>query len=293
MKSTIFAIGALLSLTNGRAFALPDTSSGTTSSTPFHDCLDSGKDWAECHLAISALTKRDTISSTPFHDCLDAGKSWGDCHLAVNTNHDLKTRDLIVAGKRGINFEGGVSSTNVNNIGGTEQCYSVNNLGGTGWLTNTAVEALKAEACSFAVDQALKAGGLGKFTTSKSGFYQGNGGPIVKSGVKFFLSTIFQGDSANIADLAGKIVDLHALGNDLCQKGIDHLTGDKGCTAPRRAAGRVEHTSVNGGEFNWALNGATALFDNAGLCTNCILSMVMEAANMVDKDGKTATPIDS
>jgi hypothetical protein len=55
----------------------------------------------------------------------------------------------------------------------------------------------------------------------------------------------------------------------------------------------VEHTSVNGGEFNWVRDGAQALFDNTGLCTNCLFSMVMEAANNVDKDGKTSTPIDS
>jgi hypothetical protein len=79
----------------------------------------------------------------------------------------------------------------------------------------------------------------------------------------------------------------------LRQKAVDHLTGDKGCTAARKSGVITEHTTVNGGEFNWALDGATAIFDNAGICTNCILSMFMEAANMVDKDGNTATPIDN
>lgn len=43
----------------------------------------------------------------------------------------------------------------------------------------------------------------------------------------------------------------------------------------------------------WGENIAT--FDNTGLCTNCILSLqlVTEAANEVDKDSETATPIDS
>jgi hypothetical protein len=169
----------------------------------------------------------------------------------------------------------------------------VNKLGGTGWLTNTAVSGLKAQACSFAVDQALNSGGVGKFATTAAGFYMGGDGPIIVNGVRFFLSTIFQGDAGVLKDASGNPIDLHKLRKDLCQKGVDHLTGDSVCTAARKSGGKMEHTSVNGGEFNWALNGATALFDNAGLCTNCILNMFMEAANKVDKDGNTATPIDS
>lgn len=94
------------------------------------------------------------------------------------------------------------------------------------------------------------------------------------------------------AKLSGVNIDVKQLAIDLCVKGVDHLTGDKGCTAPRRAAGRVAHTSVNGGEFDWALNGEAPTYDNMGVCTNCMLTMVMEAANMVNKDGKTAVPID-
>jgi len=286
--SAYFTFGVLLS---GTALALPSNPNGPTSNAPFHDCLESGKDWATCRQIFSASSqelKRDTASTSPFHDCLDSGKGWEQCHTALQTRTiSPETNDLVVV-ERGINFEGVISSLGINDIGGTEQCYSVNNLGGTGWLTNTAVGSLKAEACKFAVDQALSAGGLGKFSkSSQQGYYQGNAGPIISNSVKFYLSTIFQGDTGTLP------VNLRQLGQDLCVKGVDHLISDPGCTAARKSGKKTEHTSVNGGAFNWALNGATAAFDNSGLCTNCIFSMVMEAANMVDKDGTTTTPIDS
>ncbi|TGO44040.1 hypothetical protein BCON_0632g00020 [Botryotinia convoluta] len=267
--TTYFTFAALLTST---ALALPSNPSVPTSDSPFHDCLDSGKDWATCHQPSSAFAqelKRDTPSTSPFHDCLDSGKGWEQCHLAIQSRAtSLETRGLVVV-ERGIDFEGVISSLGINNIGGTEQCYST-------------------EACSYAVDQALKAGGLGKFTKSgQQGFYRGNAGPIVTNSVKFFLSTMFQGDTGDLP------VDLHRFGQDLCTKGVDHLISDPGCTAARKSGGRTEHTSVNGGAFNWAPNGATAIFDNSGLCTNCIFSMVMEAANKVDKDGTTAVDIDS
>jgi len=68
-------------------------------------------------------------------------------------------------------------------------------------------------------------------------------------------------------------------------------------TAARKAGKSVEHTSVNGGEFNYAMDSnkkaVEPKFDGTGICTNCILSMFMEAANYVDKDGSTVTPTDT
>jgi hypothetical protein len=249
-------------------------------------------------LAVSAHLdiKRDaTTSSSPFHDCLGAGKSWADCRLAVQTSFIVSRSEAegnleertIAATILGTMADLGQT------LGQAETCYSVNKLGGTGWLTNTAVNSLAQTGCTAAVNQALtavasNAPALGKYTkTGLQGYYMGSLGPIVTPSVQFFLSTLFQGDYADLP------VDLHQLGNDLCTKGVAHLTSDPGCTAPRRAGGRVEHTSVNGGEFSYAANGAAATFDNTGTCINCIFSMVLEAANMVDKDGSTPTPIDS
>ena len=118
---------------------------------------------------------------------------------------------------------------------------------------------------------------------------QANGGPVAIDSIKFFLSTIFEGD---FTDLPAS-VDLHQFGIDLCNKGVAHLTGDPGCTAARKAGGLTEHTSVNGGAFNYVSDGANAIFNSAGICTNCLFNMVLEASNMVDKDGSTATPIDA
>jgi len=159
-------------------------------------------------------------------------------------------------------------------------------------LTNTAVKGLEQSACSYAVSQALAAAGggspQGKYITSQQGYYMGGAGPIVKDGVNFFLRTLFQNDYASL-----KVPSLQDLGTDLCVKGIEHMTGDPGCAAARKSGGKTEHTSVNGGEFHYGENGAAPTFDNGGICLNCIFSMIMEAANNVDKDGSTSTPIDS
>jgi hypothetical protein len=115
---------------------------------------------------------------------------------------------MVAERSLGITFEGVVSSLGPDKIGGTEQCYSVNHLGGTGWLTNTAVSAVKAEAYSFAIDNAADSGGVGKFVTTAAGFYMGGGGPVVAPVVHFFLSTLFQGAAGAITDASGNPVDL-------------------------------------------------------------------------------------
>lgn len=50
---------------------------------------------------------------------------------------------------------------------------------------------------------------------------------------------------------------------------------------------------MNGGEFDWALDPEAPQYDKIGVCTSCILAVIMEAANMVGKDGITAVPINS
>jgi hypothetical protein len=121
------------------------------------------------------------------------------------------------------------------------------------------------------------------------GYYQGDGGPVATSKVGLYHSVILTG-----AELAGLDLDITQLAMDLCEKGIDYLMGYKGCTALRKVGKSVEHTSVNGGVFGWALDGQTPQFDNTGVnCQNCVMSMVMEASSYVDKDGKTAVPEDT
>lgn len=300
----IVAFGFLMSAAVKDVFALPADNPVNTlvSTSPFHDCLSSGSSFNDCRQAARVQRselKRDTISSSsPFHDCISSeGTTWADCTLKAGLTpramdsisadaSDLATRDSEVT-ERGLPFTfKGVVDVLGQKLGGSEQCYSTNNLGGTGWLTNKAVNGLKMEACTFAVNQAIQAG-TGKFSATKPGFYQGGGGPIASPKVKFFMSVLLTG-----AQFSGvPNLDIKQLGIDLCAKGVDHLTGDSGCTAARKAGLITSHTSVNGGEFDWAPEGATPEYNNMGICTNCILTMIMEAANMVNKDGVTAIPI--
>lgn len=244
------------------------------------------RSWAECRqlaLVDNSGSKRDVTSTSPFHDCMDTGKSWTECrNIAIpNAARDLQlpSSGIQTRGVGGAIFSGFVEELG-KKFGGTEKCYSVNNLGATGWITNTVVLSMKQQACATAINQALEAGskGIGKYAAKRRGFHQAALGPVVQDGIKFFLSTYFQNSFED------NTFDVRAAGIDLCMKGIDHLTGDPGCTAPRKAAGKVAHTSVNGGEFNWSFD-REPIFDNAGVCTNCVLSMVMEAADTYNKDG--------
>ncbi|RDL37698.1 uncharacterized protein BP5553_05131 [Venustampulla echinocandica] len=308
MKTTTFALGFMMSYTCGTAFALPsDLPNTSVSTSPFHDCVSSGKGFNECR-AQSRGFKRDAPTSTsPFHDCMDKPDATlakcttsaglvprsADFRSKAEADGDLETRDLVLTERKlDINFKGFIDDLG-HKLGGSEQCYSVNNLGRTSWLTNTAVSALKGEACTFAVNQALAAtgNGIGKYTDTKSGFYMGNFGPVVSPKVKFFMTVLLTG-----ADLAG-IKDVKEFAIDLCTKGVDRLTGDPGCVSERKVGKKVSHMSVNGGEFDWALvtgdkPNNKPEYDNAGVCTNCIMTLVMEAANKVNKDGKTPVPID-
>jgi hypothetical protein len=262
----MIALGFFMSYTSGKAFALPTNSqlnNAPTSSSPFHDCMGSkNASWAGCRTA-AGLTAPLTGAKP------------------------MLSRGLETRGQLPFNFNG-IFSDLGQQLGGSEQCYSVNSLGGTGWLTTTTVARAKTEACTAAVNKAITTG-QGYFNKPYQGYYQGNFGPVLTSKVGLYLSVILTG-----AELAGLDLDITQLAMDLCEKGIDHLTGDKGCTAPRKAGIIVEHTSVNGGVFDWALDGQTPQFDNTGVnCENCVMSMVMEASSYVDKDGKTAVPEDT
>lgn len=282
----------------GIAFALPSVGSASidaVSTSPFHDCMEAGGGFNDCRAAVQAqreLKREVTSSSTsPFHDCMEAeNATWTACAKVAGLNtrseesrSDLDARTLEARGLPFTFFP--AIFQNGTTVGGGEKCYSVNNLGGTGWLTNTMVSKLAQEACTSAVNTAITAS-VGKFTAKKSGFYQGNGGPVRTPNVKFFLSVLLTS-----AQLAGYDIDVQDLGNRLCEKAIDHLISDTGCTAARKSGGKTEHTSVNGGEFDWGLFGAPPQYDNSGVCQNCLMTLIMEASNMVDIDGQTAIPI--
>ncbi|KAF4635117.1 hypothetical protein G7Y89_g2984 [Cudoniella acicularis] len=270
--------------------------SNITSGTLFHDCLDSGKTWEQCRLSVAHLsqppTKRvDNPSSSPFHDCLDSGKSWEQCRLVVQPYHASLARGVEVIDTKALTVREPLFDDVINAVGkswkGKETCYSVNNLGQTAWLTNTVVEGLKSPACGAAVNAALAAGGtgVGKYVTKANGWKQGKLGPVGVVGVNFLLSVALKGDLNSFG------VDVSNLGNTLCGIGVDHLTGDQECIAARKSfMKKTEHMSVNGGEFNVAPSGEEPSIDNSGLCTNCILSMVLEAANAIDKDGTNVIP---
>lgn len=290
---SILTTGALITFASAVAIM---HRSDAPSNSPFNDCLDSEKSWSDCRLVTDAHfdMKRDAAnSSSPFHDCLEAGGDWSDCRLtAQSTTLDSRSK----FNERGVTNKilGTIDDFGLT-LGQSEKCYSVNGLGGASWLTNTAVNKLSNKACTFAVNQAItqltsNQSPLGKYTkTGLSGFYMANGGPVVTSNVKFFLSTLFEGDYTDLPDN----IDLREFGIDLCNKGVSHLTDDDGCTAARKAGGKTEHTSVNGGEFNYASSGNGAIFNDAGICTNCLFSMVLEAANKVDKDGTNVSDIES
>jgi hypothetical protein len=115
--TTIFAVGALLSYTNSKALALPADSNGLASSSPFHDCLNAGKDWGECCWVAGAPTpdlKRSEVLSTPFHHCHAAGESWEQCRLLSHGQFGTRTPGGSLVAERSLatTFEGVVSSLN-------------------------------------------------------------------------------------------------------------------------------------------------------------------------------------
>ena len=112
---------------------------------------------------------------------------------------------------------------------------------------------------------------------------------MATSKVNIYLSILLTG-----AQALDPTIDITQLVIDLCEKGIGHLTRDKGRTAQRKAGVIVSHNSANGGAIDWAPNGQTLQFNNAGVnCGNCFMNMIMEASSIVDKDGKTGIPEDA
>ncbi|OCK73028.1 hypothetical protein K432DRAFT_399145 [Lepidopterella palustris CBS 459.81] len=263
MKSTpappTFAL-IILGVHSLGSLALPVAESNDTPFTPFHDCLDSGKTFDKCRQAV-AITKRDggDTDYNPFHDCLNSGKNFNECRKALG----LTTRSDATLVERG--FDGIIADFG-RNWGGQSTCHHDNK---GHWLTNTAVRKTATEACGKALKQAVN-GGMGKFTKKMGGFYDGNGGPIVKPGVKFLLSTYVQQQT-------GIDFNLDTLGKDLCTKGIDHLAGDSGCITKKKVGVITEHTAVNGGIFDWTIDGKAPAYRSDRTCSNCILSIAFES----------------
>jgi hypothetical protein len=123
---TTLALGASFFYYHGTTYAFPTDSQVATSSSPFHDCLDTGKSWGDCSLAASSFTrdlKRNiATSSSPFHDYLDTNKSFGEYTLAVQS---YSTRNITIV-ERGLpfKFDKIINNLGINNISGTSQCYS-------------------------------------------------------------------------------------------------------------------------------------------------------------------------
>ncbi|PMD54406.1 uncharacterized protein K444DRAFT_699188 [Hyaloscypha bicolor E] len=256
-----------MSYISGRSFALP-------TNTPLNNVLSS--------------------SSSPFHDCMESENAiWTDCRAAAGLTAQSTGSSTVVVG--GLNTRALLPFHSIGTIidlgqklGGSEQCYSVNDLGATGWLTTTAVAGLKTKICTAAVNGAI-ASGRGCYNEPHGGFTQQGAGPVATSKVNLYLDILLTG-----AQALDPTIDITQLAIDLCEKGIDHLTGDKGCTAQRKAGVIVSHNSVNGGAIDWAPNGQTPQFDNTGVnCGNCFMNMIMEASSIVDKDGKTGIPEDA
>lgn len=61
----------MMSYACNTAFAFPsDLPSTAVSTSPFHDCLDSGKEFNECRAHSRGLKRDVQISPSPFHDCM-------------------------------------------------------------------------------------------------------------------------------------------------------------------------------------------------------------------------------
>lgn len=143
--------------------------------------------------------------------------------------------------------------------------------------------------CRAAAVNGVIASRRGYYNRPQGGFTQQGAGPVATSKVNLYLGIFLAG-----AQALDPTIDITQLAIDLCEKGIGHLTGDKGCTAQRKAGVIVSHNSVNSGAINWAPNGQTPQFDNTGVnCGNCFMNMIMEASSIVDKDGKTGIPEDA
>ncbi|KAH0555922.1 hypothetical protein GP486_006135 [Trichoglossum hirsutum] len=228
---------------------------------PFRDCLDSGKTLDACRLAVPNA-RRDgpnDVAVTPFQDCLTSGKSFDECRLSQG----LVSRSDVTLVERG--WDGIVTELG-RNWGGQSKCYTADK---GHWLTNTAVRNVAKEACTQALKQLTEAG-VAIFTKKITGFYDGLLGPVVKPGVKLFFSTYVQ-------KRTGIDFKLDTLGEDLCEKGIKHLADDDGCNTPKKVGVIVSHRAVNGGLFDWTIDGKPPVYGPTGVCSNCILSMVVEA----------------
>ncbi|KAI9865715.1 MAG: hypothetical protein M1813_002173 [Trichoglossum hirsutum] len=227
---------------------------------PFHDCLNSGKTFEACRLAVP-ITKRDgnDVDYTPFHDCLNSGKSFDQCRVVQG----LKARSDVTLVERGWD---GVINELSRAWGGQSKCYSENR---GHWLTNTAVRKIAKEACTEALKQVGQTG-IGLFTKKLTGFYDGLLGPVVKPNVKFLLSTYVQ-------KKVGIDFNLDTIGEELCEKGVNHLADDGDCNTAKKVGVIVSHRAVRGGIFDWTIDGSAPVYGNDGACSNCILSIVIES----------------
>jgi hypothetical protein len=192
------ALGFLMSYISGRAFALPMNAPLnnvlSSSSSPFHDCMESeNATWTDCRAAAGLMAQ-----------------STGSRPVAVG---GLNTRALLPFHSIRIIIDLG------QRLGGSEQCYSVNGLGATGWLTTTVVAGLKNEICTAAVNGAI-ASGRGYYNRPQGGFTQQGAGPVATPKVNLYL------DILTGAQALDPTIDIAQLAIDLCEKGIDHLTGD-------------------------------------------------------------------
>jgi hypothetical protein len=193
-----------MSYISGRAFALPTNAPLnnvlSSSSSTFHDRMESeNATWTDCRAAID-LTAQST----------------GSRPMAVG---GLNTRALLPFHSIGTIIDLGQK------LDGSEQYYSVNHPGATGWLITTAVAGLKNEICTAAVNGAITSG-RGYYNRPHGGFTQQGAGPVATtSTVNLYLDILLTG-----AQALDPTIDITQLAIDLCEKGIDHLTGDKGYT---------------------------------------------------------------
>lgn len=119
--------------------------------------------------------------------------------------------------------------------------------------------------------QAFAQTAFGKFVDKVKGFMVKGAGPVIKAGGVDMALSLFNYGNGRIPK---GITNPTQLLTDLCNTGMQRLTGDPGCVTKDMAT-----HPVHGGVVYWTKDSGKPIFDANGKCTNCIFEMVLEPGN--------------
>lgn len=230
------------------------------------------------------------------HACTDAGYDYHACRDMAfpqpsGTVHKRDSPDTWATAQdtQPIATEVAVLDMTANDIGppdannqptvqtydGQSQCYNKipwTNFVSSGDVGSTTINKF----CTGAVGKVAQLAGnafaqtaFGKFVSKVKGFFNGNYGPVIKAGGVDMALSLF-----NYGKIPKGITNPTQLVTDLCNTGMQRLTGDPGCVTKD-----VATHPVHGGVVYWTGSAAKPIFDAAKKCTNCILELVLEPGN--------------